>query len=421
MTLALDGGTPVRTRPLPTGKGSELLGAQEREAVLRVLDRGALFRYYGPVPPQEVAAFESEVGALLGARAVAVSSGTAALRTALAALGIGPGDEVVVPACTFVASVNAVVLAGALPVFAEVDDTLCLDAASVASVLTPRTAAVMPVHLDNGQADLDALLAVTGPAGVAIVEDTAQSMGVTLHGRRLGTIGDIGAFSMQLDKNITTGEGGVVVTCDERLALRAAAFQDQGGHFLTQHGAGRDHAPEPFVGDNLRLTELQGALARAQLARLDGLLDRMRAAKARILATVGPLDGVARRRYPDPLGEGGSGLALLLPDSATAARFAEALCAEGVPAGSPYGGLPVYATPAVLEQRTASMKGHPWHVPGVAPYAMGMCPQTEDLLRRTVRIGVSPAYDDSDCDDVATALRKVADGVLHGMASGVPA
>jgi 8-amino-3,8-dideoxy-alpha-D-manno-octulosonate transaminase len=414
MTLAIDGGTPVRTRPLSVGKGAEALGDEERAAVLRVLDRKALFRYYGPVDPPEVAAFEAEVASFSGegCRAVAVSSGTAALRTALAALGVGPGDEVVVPACTFVASVNAVVLAGAYPVFAEVDDTLCLDAESVRAVLSPRTAAVMPVHLDNGQADLDALLAVTGPAGVAVVEDTAQSMGATLHGRRLGTIGDVGAFSMQLDKNITTGEGGVVVTRDERLALRAAAFQDQGGHFLTQHGAGRDHAPEPFVGDNLRLTEVSGALARVQLARLDGLLDAMRKAKARILAAVGDLPGVALRRYPDPDGDGGSGIGLLLPTAELAARFSAALVAEGVPAGAPYGGQPVYATPSVLEQRTASGKGHPWAVPGARPYAMGMCPVTEELLPRVVRIGVSPAYDETDVADVAEALGKVAGALL---------
>jgi 8-amino-3,8-dideoxy-alpha-D-manno-octulosonate transaminase len=411
--LAIDGGTPVRRTPLPAGKGAELLGPDERAAVDRVLDRGTLFRYYGPTQPEEVAAFEAEAASFLGARAVAVSSGTAALRAALAALGIGAGDEVVVPACTFVASVNAVVLAGARPVFAEVDDTLCLDAESVRAVLTARTAAVMPVHLDNGQADLDALLLVAGPARVAVIEDTAQSMGATLHGRRLGTIGDMGAFSMQLDKNITTGEGGLVVTHDERLSLRAAAFQDQGGHFLTQHGAGRDHAPEPFVGDNLRLTELQGALARVQLGRLDAILDRMRAAKARITKQLGPLPGTVSRRYPDPEGEGGSGIGLLFDDAATAARFAEALCAEGVPAGAPYGAQPVYATPAILGQRTASMKGFPWHAGDPAPYAMGMCPVTEDLLPRVVRIGVSPAYTDADCDDVAAAVEKVADAVLR--------
>ena len=417
MTLAIDGGTPVRSRPLPVGKGAELLGREERDAVLGVLDRGALFRYYGPVPPQEVAAFEAEVAAFHGpgVRAVAVSSGTAALRTALAALGVGAGDEVVVPACTFVASVNAVVLSGAVPVFAEVDDTLGLSAESVRAVLSPRTAAVMPVHLDNGQVDMEPLLAITRAAGVAVLEDTAQSMGASLHGCRLGTIGDIGALSMQLDKNITTGEGGVVVTRDERLALRSAAFQDQGGHFLTQHGAGRDHAPEPFCGDNLRLTELQGALARVQLRRLDDLLARMRAAKARIVAAVGPLPGATPRRYPDPAGDGGSGIGMFFDDAATAQRFAQALCAEGVPAGAPYGGLPVYATPAVLQQRTASMKGHPWHSAEhpASPYAMGMCPQTEDLLARCVRIGVSPAYTDEDCDDGVTAIGTVADEVLR--------
>jgi 8-amino-3,8-dideoxy-alpha-D-manno-octulosonate transaminase len=417
MTLAVDGGTPVRTTALPVGKGAELLGREEREAVLRVLETGALFRYYGPVAPREVAQFEQEVAALLGpgVQAVAVSSGTAALRTALAALGVGPGDEVVVPACTFVASVNAVVLSGAYPVFAEVDDTLGLSAESVRAVLTPRTAAVMPVHLDNGQVDLAALLEVTRPAGVAVLEDTAQSMGATLHGCRLGTIGDIGAMSMQLDKNVSTGEGGIVVTKQSALALRAAAFQDQGGHFLTQHGAGRDHAPQPFCGDNLRLTELQGAIARVQLTRLDGLLDRMRAAKARIVAGIGVLPGATPRRYPDPAGEGGSGIAMFFDDAETAHRFAAALTAEGVPAGAPYGGLPVYATPSVLEQRTAAGKGHPFDCAehAVPPYRMGMCPDTEDLLQRCVRIGVSPVYTEADCDDVVTAVGKVADAVLR--------
>lgn len=417
MTLAIDGGTPVRTAPLPGGKGVDLIGAEERDAVLRVLDSHSLFRYYGPQLLGEVAAFEAEAATFHGAdqRAVAVSSGTAALRTALAALGVGPGHEVVIPAATFIATVNAVVLSGALPVFAEVDDTLGLDAESVRSVLSPRTGAVIPVHLDNGQVDLDALLAVTAPAGVPVVEDVAQAMGATLHGRRLGTIGAVGAFSMQLDKNITTGEGGLVLTADPELALRAAAFQDQGGHFLTQHGAGRDHAPEGFVGDNLRLTEIQGAIARVQLRRLDAMLDAMRTAKTRIVTSVGTLEGLQLRRLPDPAGEGASGIGYLLPDSATALRFAAAMCAEGIPTGQAYGGLPVYATPSVLGKRTASMRGCPWHCeahPTDVEYRLGMCPRSEDLLARFVRIGVSPAYTDADCDDVATAITKVAKALL---------
>jgi 8-amino-3,8-dideoxy-alpha-D-manno-octulosonate transaminase len=180
------------------------------------------------------------------------------------------------------------------------------------------------------------------------------------------------------------------------------------------NGAGRDHAPEPLCGDNLRLTVLLGARGRLQLGRLDGLLERMRFAKGRITGAVGVLPGTTPRRYPDPAGEGASGIAFFLPDAATAGRFAAALTAEGVPAGSPYGGLPVYATPAVLQQRTASMKGHPWHSSDdPAPsYAMGMCPQTEDLLARCVRVGVSPAYTAADCDDVVTAICKVAEVVL---------
>lgn len=417
MTLAIDGGTPVRTTPLPTGKGVELLGVEERDAVLRVLDRRSLFRYYGPDLLAEVAAFETEAAELHGpgCAAVAVSSGTAALRCALAALGVGPGDEVVVPAITFIATVNAVVLSGAVPVFAEVDDTLGLDAESVRAALSPRTAAVIAVHLDNGQCDMGPLLAVTDAAGVPVVEDAAQSMGATLHGRRLGTIGSVGAFSLQLDKNVTAGEGGLVVTRDARLALRAAAFQDQGGHFLTQHGAGRDHAPDPFVGDNLRMTELQGAIARVQLGRLDGMLDAMRAAKGKIVAAIGHIDGMVPRRLPDPMGEGASGLCYLLPDAATAQRCTEALLAEGIPTAQVYGGLPVYATPSIRDKRTASMKGCPWHCaahPTEVAYPPGLCPRSEDLVARVVRLPVSPVFTADDCADVAAAVRKVAASVL---------
>jgi 8-amino-3,8-dideoxy-alpha-D-manno-octulosonate transaminase len=417
MTLAIDGGSPVRTAPLVQGKGAELLGAEERDAVLRVLDSRSLFRYYGPDLLGEAAAFEAELAGYHGPdqRAVAVSSGTAALRTALAALGVGPGDEVVVPACTFIATVNAVVLAGAVPVIAEVDDTLGLDPAGVAAVLTPRTAAVIAVHLDNGQTDMDALLAVTDPAGVPVLEDVAQSMGASLHGRKLGTIGAMGAYSMQLDKNISTGEGGAVLTSDQSLALRSAAFQDQGGHFLTQHGAGRDHAPEGFVGDNLRITEIGAAIARVQLRRLDAILDAMRTFKARILADVGMVEGLTPRRLPDPLGDGGSGISYLLPDADLARRFCAALLAEGIPAGQAYGGLPVYATPSILGKRTASMKGCPWHCPAhptEVSYRLGMCPQSEDLMARAARVGVSPAFSERDCDDVAEAISKVAKALL---------
>jgi len=277
--LAVDGGTPVRTNKLPLGRGVSLLGEEERAAVLEVLESRSLFRYYGPHFLGRTAGFEAAVCERLGVRyAVATSSGTAALRIALAALGVGCGDEVVVPAFTFIATVNAVVVAGAVPVFAEVDETLGLDPSAVAARITDRTVAVVPVHLENVGCDLDPLLAVTNARGVAVLEDTAQSMGATSRGRCLGTIGELGAFSLQLEKNATAGEGGVVVTDDERLYQRAARYQDQGGQFFTSHGGGRGHdLTEPFVGENLRMTELAAAIAGVQLGRLDGLLDAMRA------------------------------------------------------------------------------------------------------------------------------------------------
>ncbi len=415
--LAIDGGTPVRTAFPPLGKGVAVLGPEERAAVLEVLESRSLFRYYGPQFLGRTAAFEAAVATYVGAEyAVATSSGTAALRTALAALGVGCGDEVIVPAFTFIASINAIVVSGAVPVFAEIDDTLNIDAGDVATKITDRTVAVMPVHLENVACDMDGLLAVTSARGIPVLEDTAQSIGATYNGRALGSIGDIGAYSLQLEKNITAGEGGVVVTSDERLFQRAARYQDQGGQFFTSHGGGRgEELAEPFVGENLRMTELAAAIAGVQLTKLDGLLAAMRHNHTRILAAVGDVDGLERRRVPDPAGDGGSSVTWFAPSPDIATRFVAALRAERIPSAQMYNGLPVYATPAILERRTASGKGGPWNCaehPARVEYRMGMCPRTEDLAARSVTVGVGPAYTDDDCDDVAAGILKVAAALL---------
>lgn len=415
--LAVDGGTPVIGRRLPLGKGVALLGAEERAAVLEVLESRSLFRYYGPQFLDRTGAFEAAVCDQLEARhAVATSSGTAALRTALAALGAGCGDEVIVPAFTFIATVNAVVVAGAVPVFAEIDDTLGIDAGDVESKVTSRTVAVIPVHLENAACDLDPLLSVARVRGVAVLEDAAQSIGATYRGQALGTFGDLGTFSLQLEKNITAGEGGVIVTGDRRLFERAARYQDQGGQFFTSHGGGRgDELDDPFVGENLRMTELAAAIAGVQLTRLPGLLAAMRANKARILAALGPVDGLQLRRLLDAEGDGGSSITWFASSGDIAADFVRALRAEGVPTVQMYNGLPVYATPSILERRTASDKGGPWccaEHPSRVVYRMGMCPQTESLAARSFTVGVGPAFSAADCDDVATAVAKVAAHLL---------
>jgi 8-amino-3,8-dideoxy-alpha-D-manno-octulosonate transaminase len=322
-----------------------------------------------------------------------------------------------------------------MPVFAEVDDTLCLSPASFEANITEKTKAVIPVHLANGQTDMDAILAIARKHGIKVLEDAAQAIGVSYKGRMLGTIGDAGAFSLQLSKNITTGEGGAVVTNDWHVYDRAVRYQDQGGQFTTSHGDVRDAsqlvaltrpqtptagAPpprppsgEPFIGANYRMTEIAGALAYAQLGRLEEIVGNMRNLAQTIRRRLSDLP-VDWRRVPDPAGEGGN-VTMFFQDADTAVKFAEALRAEGIPAGRVYGGRPVYQNPAVLNRRTAWSKGCPFNCaehPTERRYYMGMCPRSEDLLARSLSIGLGALMTEQDADDVVRAVRKVAEHLL---------
>jgi 8-amino-3,8-dideoxy-alpha-D-manno-octulosonate transaminase len=415
--LAIDGGTPVRSAPLDFSKGSALLGADEAAALSAVIGGRSLFRYKGDLTGGAVAEFERAACAQLDCRfAAAVANGTAALRCALAALGVGCGDEVIIPAFTFVATVNAVVAAGAVPVFAEVDDSLGIDPADLDAQITERTAGIVAVHLENVACELDAVLATAARHRVPVIEDAAQSFGATYHGRALGTFGALGAFSLQQEKNITSGEGGLVTTDDETLYLRAARFQDQGGQFVTSYASARgDELTEPFTGENLRMGELAGAVAGVQLGRLPGILASLRASKQRIVDAVGDMSSLTRRRRPDPDGDGSSSITWFLPDAPRAKRFAAALRAEGIPCAQMYRGRPVYLNAAVLARRTASEKGGPWACaehPTERAYGPGLCPRTEALVARSVIVPIGVGYDERACADVASAVRKVAVAVL---------
>ncbi|HVT76182.1 MAG TPA: DegT/DnrJ/EryC1/StrS family aminotransferase [Acidimicrobiales bacterium] len=400
---------------LRLGRGIGVLDHDELAAVTAVLSGRKLFRYDVGRDASTVAAFEDALAARLGVRhAVAVSSGTAALRTALAALGVGCGDEVIVPAFTFIATVNAVVTMGAVPVFCEIDDTLTMDPRDLATKITPRTAAIVPVHLENVAADMDAILAVTG--GIPVLEDAAQALGATYRGRPVGSLGTVGAFSLQVQKNITSGEGGAVVTDDATIGVRAARYQDQGGQFVTQYGNTRGgELGAAFVGENLRMTEIAGAVAGVQLSKLDGIVTRLRANAAAIENAVGVIDGLTPRRRPDPAGAVGSSLSWFAPTPDVAREFVRALQSEGVPSAQMYDGKPVYTAPAILERRTASGKGGPWNCaehPTDVTYALGMCPQTEDLAARSITVGIGPAFDAEDCENVAAAITTVATKLL---------
>lgn len=415
--LALHGGTPVRTKPPRLGRGLSLFGAEERDAALEVLDSRSLFRYYGPKLGHHVESFERALCEQLGVQhAVALSSGTASLRAALAALGIGCGDEVIVPSFTFIATVNAVVTMGAVPVFCEIDSSLGADPDDVKVRITERTAAVMPVHLENQGCNMDALLDVARGAGIAVIEDACQAIGSSYKGKALGTIGDIGAYSLQLEKNITSGEGGALVTPDETLLIRAARYSDQGGQFVTSYGVQRGaELAEPFCGENLRMTEIAGAIAGAQLRKLPGIIENCRSNRRKILDTLEAIDGLELRKSHDPDGDGGSSITWFAPTPELATTFVKALRAEGIPSAQMYEGRPVYANPAILAKRTATNKGGPWHCaehPTSVTYEMGMCPAAEELVARSFVVGVGASFSPDDCEDVATAVGKVASHLL---------
>jgi dTDP-4-amino-4,6-dideoxygalactose transaminase len=234
-----------------------LLGEEERAAVERVLTSGMLAQ--GP----EVAAFETEFSDIVGGRrCVAVSSGTAALHLGLLAAGIGPGDEVIVPSFSFVASANAIRLAGATPVFADIEPArFCLDPAAVAAALTSRTAAILAVHIYGHPADMPALCAIARSRGLLVVEDAAQAHGAALGHRPAGALGDLAAFSFYPTKNMTTGEGGMIVTADGQVARTARLLRNQGMERRYEHET---------VGFNARMTDLGAAIGRVQLRRLHG-------------------------------------------------------------------------------------------------------------------------------------------------------
>lgn len=233
-----------------------LIGDEERDAVARVLASGRLTS--GP----EVAAFEEEFAKYVGTdHAVAVGSGTAGLHLGLLALGIGPGDEVIVPSFTFAATANAVRMCGGTPVFADVDaDTFCIDPDRVKAAITPNTVAVMPVHLFGHPAAMDEITEIAEGHGISIVEDAAQAHGAALGGKRAGSLGAFGVFSFYPTKNMTTGEGGMVTTSDDALADTVRLLRNQGMRARYEH---------EVVGLNERMTEIEGAIGRVQLRHLD--------------------------------------------------------------------------------------------------------------------------------------------------------
>ena len=313
--------------------GFEIFGAEEKEQVLEVLESGVLFRYEFAAQRKgiwKVREFEQAFAAYTGAaHAQAVTSGTAALKVALAALGVGAGDEVITQGFTFVATWEAILDCGAIPVFTEVDLTLNMDPADLEKKISPRTKAIVPVHMMGAQARIEQIKAIADRHHIPVIEDTAQAAGGRLHGRHLGSFGAIGTFSFDAVKTMTTGEGGMCITSDEKLWQRMSEYQDH-GHDHVPNPGGRGGEGRPFIGFNYRMMEIQGAIGLAQLAKLDGIVAAQKKNKAFFQEAVSVLPGVQFREILDEAGDSATFLTFLLPDAARTTAVNQVLREAGV-------------------------------------------------------------------------------------------
>src|SRR5262245_49812718 len=416
--LAINGGTPVHEGAwFPGFHGSEEFAEEVKEAVLRVLDKKRVFRFLkNGIEESEAARLEEAYRGLVGRDyALAVSSGTSALITALTGAGVGPGDEVIVPAYTFIATAAAVIAARAVPVICEVDASLNMDPADFEKKITPYTKAVIPVHMRGVQARMNEIMAVAKRYNLIVIEDVSQANGGRYRDKMLGGIGDVGCFSLQQYKVITAGEGGMVVTSNEEIHKRCLMAHDSAIQFWKG-----DTSIPTMPGENFRLSELAAGLALAQFGKMASILERTRATKARIVAQIRDLPGLRLQDVPDPAGDCGIALILFCPSADLAMQFSAALKAEGIPNGTMYDNTiadrHIYRNwDYVLAKRGATPKNCPWSCgayKGNVEYSPDMCPRSLDYLGRAVSIGISQRMEAEHADKIAAGIRKVARALL---------
>lgn len=392
--------------------GAQHYDEKEREQLLEVLDRKLPFRWYGPrhERPVKVLTFEREFAARMQTKyALAVNSGTSALEAAVTALGVGPGDEVIIPAWTWHSSATSVIRAGALPVFCEIDESFNIDPARIEALITPATKAVMAVHLQGNPADMDRIMAVARKRGLKVLEDCAQAVGGSYKGRPLGSIGDIGIYSHQVNKTISAGEGGSVVTNDPLLFERAVRFHDVGSLRAAHEELLGKPSLDRFGGSNFRMSEFTGGVMLAQLRKLDNIIGASRRNAHRVYDGVRDLPGIRFRLLPDPDGETGVAVFLGFDSKEKCKRYIDAIKAEGIPCRGP-GGSVVLPVESYIEKKQTPHPAWPtWNSPRgrSIQYGAKSCPRTLDILARFGGININPKYTRRDTDFIVAAIRKV--------------
>lgn len=399
--LAINGGTPVRSAPFPNWP---VWGQEELNGLAEVVKSGR----WGSIAGERVRQFEERFAAYQGAKhGVCVNSGTTALQIGLQAVGLAPGDEVLVPAYTFIASATAVLLAQGVPVFVDIDPETCnIDLDQIEPNLTPRTRAVLPVHFGGRPVDMEGLLAITRKHGLKVVEDAAQAWGASWNGRGTGSWGDAAGFSFQSSKNINAGEGGILTTCDDAVIKMARTYANCG---RSEDGQWYEHF---YVGGNSRMTEFQGALLLAQLARHEGHKTRRTQNAARLNQGLAQLDGIRPLKEDSRITAHANHLYILRYDKSRfcdvpKARFLSALKAEGIPASPGYS-LPLYAQPVFRERRfgpNGASVDFPVDYASVhLPHTERACQEEMVWLTQSTLLGSR-----EDMDDIVRAVAKIAE------------
>lgn len=396
---AIAGGPKAKTKPY---RRLNRYGDEELVQLREALEQGTLFYAHGKKTTVLETAFAEYVGA---SHAVACSSGTAAIHAALMAIGVSTGDEVITSPITDMGTVIPILFQGAIPVFADVDlVTGNITPASVDTLITERTRAVIAVHLAGFACDLEGLTRVCRRHGVALIEDCAQALGCRYDGRYVGTHGLIGCFSLNEFKHISCGDGGIVVTNDEELAVRLRLATDK----CYDRRPGVAVRNPTFLANNYRITELQAAVALAQLGKLDRIVARRREWCHRLMARLDGTPGILLPRGV-PGSEPSWWFCMIQADESVpgvdADRLAEAMRAEGLPASAHYIGQPVYTYP-IFTQHTAFSRGT--HAFAERTYGEGLCPAAEKVLRRCVILSVHEDYDEQDLDETVEGVQKAA-------------
>lgn len=377
------------------------IGQEEKDAVARVIDSGKLFKVNDA--GQECYHFENELRSYFGTEhTVLMTSGSAALTSALIGMGVGPGDEVIVPAYTYIATAMSVVAAGAIPVIAEIDDTLMIDPADVERKITDRTRVILPVHMQGYPCDMDALLRIANAHGLKILEDACQAVGGSYHGKFLGTLGDAGAFSFNYFKIISAGEGGALLTRHREIFERALIYHDSSAvaYFGNQL---EDFTAAPFCGVEYRANEITAAILRVQLSRLDGILADLRRNKKHLVDALGSKAHLIPSNDPD--GESAMVTTLRFDSHEEAQRFSERVSDVTLPINT---GKHVYSNWDVIMQKRGAL--HPLMDPfrmeanRKIDYSPEMCAASLERLSRCAHFSVNPDWTDADIEAKAKEI-----------------